>query len=76
MAVEIRVCEPDELKLGLTPIFHFFGSAPSEDGVASLGRVLPADRLHMALEDGTTVGGAGVFPFELTVPGGRVPARA
>jgi predicted acetyltransferase len=74
MAVEIRACEPDELKLGLTPIFHFFGSAPSEDGVASLGRVLPADRLHMALEDGTAVGGAGVFPFELTVPGGRVPA--
>lgn len=74
MAIEIRVCEPDELKLGLTPIFHFFGSAPGEEGVASLGRVLPADRLHMALEDGTAIGGAGVFPFELTVPGGRVPA--
>ena len=74
MAIEIRACEPDELKLGLTPIFHFFGSVPSEDGVASLARVLPADRMHMAMEDGTPVGGAGVFPFELTVPGGRVPA--
>jgi len=74
MALEVRVCEPDELKVGLTPIFHFFGSMPSEDGVAALARVLPADRLHMALEDGVTVGGAGVFPFELTVPGGRVRA--
>jgi predicted acetyltransferase len=74
MAIEVRVCEPDELELGLMPIFHFFGSAPSEEGVAALARVLPADRMHMALEDGTAVGGAGVFPFELTVPGGRVRA--
>jgi predicted acetyltransferase len=74
VSIEIRVCEPDELKVGLTPIFHFFGSTPSDDGVAALARVLPADRMHMALDDGATVGGAGVFPFELTVPGGRVRA--
>jgi predicted acetyltransferase len=74
MALDVRVCAPDELKLGLAPIFHFFGAPPSDEGVASLARVLPADRLHMALEDGTAVGGAGVFPFELTVPGGRVRA--
>jgi predicted acetyltransferase len=74
MAIEVRVCAPDELKLGLTPIFHFFGTTPSEEGVEALGRVLPADRLHVALEDGTAVGGAGAFPFELTVPGGRVRA--
>jgi predicted acetyltransferase len=74
MAIEIRVCESEELKAGLTPIFHFFGSTPGEEGVAALGRVLPAERMHMALENGTTVGGAGAFPFELTVPGGRVRA--
>ena len=74
MAIEVRPCEPEELKLGLTPIFHFFGSAPSEEGLASISRVLPAERLHMALEVGSPVGGAGAFPFELTVPGGRVRA--
>jgi predicted acetyltransferase len=74
VAIEVRACKPDELKLALTPIFHFFGSAPSEEGLASISRVLPADRMHMALEDGAPVGGAGVFPFQLTVPGGRVPA--
>jgi predicted acetyltransferase len=74
MAIEVRTCEPEELKSGLTPIFHFFGSAPSEEGLASISRVLPADRMHMALENRTPVGGAGVFPFDLTVPGGRVRA--
>src|SRR5207247_258443 len=36
--------------------------------------VLPAERMHAAWERGRAVGGAGAFPFELTVPGGRVPA--
>ena len=31
---------------------------------------LPLERMHAAREDGTIVGGAGAFPFELTVPGG------
>src|SRR2546421_448113 len=30
--------------------------------------------MHAAWEDGAAVGGAGAFPFELTVPGGRVRA--
>ena len=34
----------------------------------------PPDRAHArARENGTIVGGAGAFPFELTVPGGVVP---
>jgi predicted acetyltransferase len=74
MALEVRVCAPDELKVGLSPIFHFFGGPPTDEAVATLARVLPAERVHMALEDGTAVGGAGVFPFRLTVPGGRVDA--
>jgi predicted acetyltransferase len=74
MAVEVRPCTPEELALGLTPIFHFFGSTPSEEATETLGRVLPADRLLVAREDGGVVGGAGSFPFELTVPGGRVRA--
>src|SRR5262245_12181098 len=34
---------------------------------------LPIERMHAASEDGTVVGGAGAFPFQLTVPGGVVP---
>ena len=74
MTVDIRVCGPDELRLGLEPIFHFFGSAPTEQTAENFGRVLPADRMHVALEDGRAVGGAAAFPFELTVPGSRVRA--
>ena len=34
---------------------------------------LPIERMHACREDGVTVGGAGAFPFELTVPGAVVP---
>jgi predicted acetyltransferase len=57
------------------PIWHYFGrAAPAGDHVERLARVLPAERVHGAWEGGRAVGGAGAFPFELTVPGGRVPA--
>jgi predicted acetyltransferase len=42
--------------------------------VESLARVLPVERLHAAREADRVVGGAGAFPFRLTVPGGRVNA--
>jgi predicted acetyltransferase len=36
-------------------------------------RNLPIERMHAARDGGQIVGGAGVFPFELTVPGAIVP---
>ena len=72
--LEVRPCRPEELRAGLSPIFHYFGRAPTEEAAENIGRLLPADRLHAAWEDGTVVGAAGAFPFELTVPGGRVRA--
>jgi predicted acetyltransferase len=36
--------------------------------------LLPVERMHVALDGEAVVGGAGAFPFELTVPGGRVRA--
>lgn len=74
MAVEIRPCRPGEHALGLRPIWHYFGREPSEEEMKRFARILPAERLLAAFEDGEPVGGAGVFPFELTVPGGRVRA--
>ena len=35
--------------------------------------MLPHERMHAALADGQIVGGAGAFPFELSVPGGTLP---
>ncbi len=36
-------------------------------------RVLPLERMHAAFDGDAIVGGAGAFPFQLTVPGGVVP---
>ena len=35
---------------------------------------LPVERMHAAREGGVTVGGAGAFPLEVSVPGASVPA--
>jgi predicted acetyltransferase len=72
--VEIRPCEPAEVREGLTPIFHFFGRLPSDEAVERLGGLFEPGRLHAAWENSKAVGGAGAFSFTLTVPGGRVPA--
>jgi predicted acetyltransferase len=76
MTVDVRACASlDEVRDGLAPIFHFFGrAAPDEDTMQRVSRVLEPERLHAAWEDGRAVGGAGAFSFQLTVPGGRVPA--
>jgi predicted acetyltransferase len=72
---DVRPCaDPAEFHDALRPIFHFFGRAPSEEVAEELGRLLPPERVHAAWEDGAIVGGAGAFPLELTVPGGRVRA--
>jgi predicted acetyltransferase len=73
--IEVRPCRPDELGHGLTGIFHFFGRAETPaESVEAFGRVLQPERMHAAWEDGKAVGGAGAFSFQLTVPGGRLPA--
>ena len=74
MSIEFRICEPDELAAALSPISHYFGQGASEEYAERLGRVLPTERVHVAVEDGKVVGGAGAYKFDTTVPGGaRVP---
>jgi len=76
MDLEIRPCgSVEEVKQAITPIGYYFGrSAPHEDQAERLARVLPAERVYAAWQGGRAVGGLGAFPFQLTVPGGRVPA--
>jgi len=58
----------------LTPIFHYFGATPKPEHVERFSRIQPPERLHAAFEDGKAVGGAGAFPFRMTVPGAQIPA--
>ena len=73
---DVRACASvDELRAAVSPISHYFGrSAPNDDQLERLARVLPAERVLAVWENGRAVGGAGAFPFELTVPGARLPA--
>jgi predicted acetyltransferase len=74
VAYRVRaVRDLDEFRVALGPIGHYFGWQPTDEEARWLGRVMPLDRLHAAFDDGAIVGGAGVYPFRLTVPGGEVP---
>lgn len=73
MTIEIRACSPEEHADALRPIRHYFGgSTLPEDALARWQRLQPPERMHAAYEEGAAVGGAGVFPLRLTVPGGQL----
>ena len=63
----------DEFSQAVFAIGQYFGMEPTEERMERFSRNLPIERMHGAWEDGAVVGGAGAFPFQLTVPGGIVP---
>lgn len=74
MAIEVKVCAPDEVAGALNGIWHYFGGRATGEVVDVMAPILPAERVHAAFDGGTIVGGAGAYLFELTVPGGaQVP---
>ena len=74
MAWEIRPTrDVEEFKRAVGAIGHYFGGWPADDEAAQrFSSNLPFDRMHAAFDGDRIVGGAGAFPFELTVPGGTV----
>jgi predicted acetyltransferase len=74
MAYRVRPCRSiDELGAALGAIGHYFGWVPSEEEAERFSKMLPVERMHAAFDGKQIVGGAGVFPFEMTVPGAIVP---
>jgi predicted acetyltransferase len=63
----------DEFGRSVYAIAQYFGGPLTEDRINRFSQVLPFERMHAAFEDGEIVGGAGAFPFELSVPGGVLP---
>lgn len=75
MAITVERCASvEELVGALAPIFHYFGMRPAMQDSDRWAKTIGADRMLAAREDGRVIGGAGAFPFELTVPGGTVRA--
>jgi predicted acetyltransferase len=68
---EVRpTADQEEYGRAIGAIGQYFNPPPSEEFFERWVRILPHERMHAAFEDGQIVGGAGAFPFELSVPGG------
>ena len=74
MSVDVRsVRDLAEFGRAVGAIGHYFGGWPADDEAAErFGKNLPFERMHAALDGDAIVGGAGAFPFELTIPGGTL----
>ena len=73
MAFRVRPVESlEEFRVALGSIGHYFGWAPTEDDATRFSTMLPFERMHAVFDDGRIVAGAGAYPFELTVPGGKL----
>jgi predicted acetyltransferase len=74
MAFDVRpVRDLDEFTRAFFAIGQYFGSVPTEERMQRWVDQLGFDRMHGAWSDGTVVGGAGAFTFNMTVPGGDLP---
>jgi predicted acetyltransferase len=73
MAWDVRPTKDlEEFKAAVGAISHYFGGGPDDDRAERFAKVLPLERMHAAFDGDRIVGGAGAFPFRLTVPGGPI----
>lgn len=73
MSIEVHACTNlPEFHQAIGVIGQYFG-AITQDRTDRFQKLLPVDRMHAAKEDGAIVGGAGAFPFTLSVPGAKLP---
>jgi predicted acetyltransferase len=70
MAIDARAIERGELPDFLRVVRAAFGHAPADDELDDVDRLgWPLERSVAAFDGGDLVGGAGVYPFEMTLPG-------
>ncbi len=70
---EVRApADQDEYSRAIGAIGQYFNPPPSEEWLERFTELLPHERMHAAFEGDQIVGGAGAFPFELSVPGGSL----
>jgi predicted acetyltransferase len=69
--LDVRACGSiEELRQALNAISHYVGSENTVEETERFARWIKVERMHAAWEGDRVVGGAGVFDFELSVPGG------
>ncbi len=73
MSFDVRPCaDLDEFQQAFLAIGQYFGAEPDDESNERFAQNLPLERMHAARDNGTIIGGAGAFPFTMTVPGARV----
>ena len=74
MSFEVRtVSDLDEFTGAVLAIGQYFGMTANEERMQRFLDQITAERMHAAWSNGSIVGGAGAFKFNLTVPGGDLP---
>jgi len=74
MSFDVRtVNDLDEFTSAVFAIGQYFGMTPTEERMQRFLDQITAERMHAAWSDGSIVGGAGAFKFDLSVPGGDLP---
>jgi predicted acetyltransferase len=75
VTLEVRPCGSlEELRDALAAISHYFGNEQTLEGAELFAQWIDVERMHAARDDGAIVAGAGAFTYEVSVPGGSVPA--
>jgi predicted acetyltransferase len=73
MSFDVRsAANLDEYRRALFSIWQYFGAELDDERAERFSRLLPFDHMLAAFDGDEIVGGAGSFPFELSVPGGSI----
>jgi len=77
LSIDVVACNShEELADALDAIGHYFAHQNTLEDAERFARWIEVDRMHAARENGRTVGGAGAFTYELSVPGGATVPSA
>ncbi len=75
MPLRVAPCrDREEFRAAFGAIGQYLATEPTDERLARHAQVLPIERMHAARDGRQTVGGAGAFPFQMTVPGAVVAA--
>ena len=74
MTIEVRNCKEEELPRFVEVLGTAFGGPIPEEELPRFKDVLEVDRMFAGFDGETMVSTGATFSFELTVPGGHVPA--
>jgi predicted acetyltransferase len=73
VSFDVRTCaDLAEFRDATMQIGQYFGNEGNLENAERFSRILPFERMHAAFDGATMVGGAGAFPFPMSVPGGAL----